>query len=263
VDVSPYFLLGGGPIALERYRSMSVLGRLRRVMIKAVLSGGIGDAVDAGARYRWGVGLRLTLHDPHDVIGSTLPEEIHDAFASAGVALPPAEERSLHDRDVALEPVYAAARGRIRARAGDAQVSAGWAMSGPFGEAGDGGSSGEAPAGLDDPRHLLWLAAQYTTGARYVIANLQHRDTFGDDARVWIGAGVLRKGGKMDVRGGVTFDAVSGKVHPSASVSGRLGTHVGVLLNVSNRSLGRDLDAPGRFAADLQARWFYASDRLR
>ena len=92
VDFSPYFLVGGGRRPLASYRSNSVAGRLLRVLTKTILSFGAARVSDSDATLL-GVGLRSTIHDPHDpVLNSSLPEQVAAALARSGVSVDGGDE---------------------------------------------------------------------------------------------------------------------------------------------------------------------------
>ena len=76
IDVSPFFLAGGGHLRLDRWRSMSLGGRLRRVLAKTILSLAATPARgDSSALF--GIALRSTIHDPHDpTLSSSVPDDL-------------------------------------------------------------------------------------------------------------------------------------------------------------------------------------------
>ncbi len=78
-DLSPYFLAGGGIRDPKSSRSMTVWGRLRRVITKTTLSlGAAWNPAHPGAP-QVGLALRATFHDPHPVreaIGNPFLDEL-------------------------------------------------------------------------------------------------------------------------------------------------------------------------------------------
>ncbi len=257
VDVAPYYFLGGGVRELESYRSGSLAGRALRVLTKTLLSFAAVRTPADPTSPLVSVGLRSTFHDPHDPISNTaLPENIAAALARAQYPLTDIEEEGMDDRGVDLAPVYAAARRESRARAGDAQVSAGWGVTARAVGGALGGSD------LDDARHALWVTAQYTTGARYdVIATVQFRNAFHDDDRFWLGAALRRKRDGADVQAGLYYDTASKQLHPGVAVDSRLSQHLGVVVSLTAQADPPQLTGPRRIRFGVMGRWFAASDR--
>ena len=72
LEASPYFLVGGGTRTLESYRDLSVKGRLLRVLTKTLLGAAVAYDPAAPGDARVGIGVRSTLHDPHDPTGASL-----------------------------------------------------------------------------------------------------------------------------------------------------------------------------------------------
>jgi len=83
LDISPYYLLGGGRRTMESYRRMTVAGRLTRVLTKTRIGiAGIRDPAGGGSLLP-ALGVRSKFHDPHDPI--------------SGTRLPGVSNRHLHD----------------------------------------------------------------------------------------------------------------------------------------------------------------------
>jgi hypothetical protein len=150
IDVSPYFLVGGGARTLCSYRDNSVAGRMKRVGTKTIVSvgmlplGGLSDAV------RFAVGVRATMHDPHDPINNselvrrlprTTPEDELSPAAAADRAGYEDAARAMRARDWAI-------------------VSAGWGAAVTLEDA----SFTRREGGW---RHALWLSWQRTLDARF------------------------------------------------------------------------------------------------
>lgn len=251
LDVSPYYLLGGGRRTLESYRKMTVAGRLTRVLTKTTISvAGISDPVSSSLLPA--LAIRSTFHDPHDPIGGTrLPEEIDSALAAAG--LPPLadDEEEATGRGVDLAPLYAAARRTMRAR-GDVQVSGGWGVAGRWEE----GGLGEEPG---RPHHTLWLTGQHGRGPLLdILATVQWRDAFHDQGRMRVGLGLQRKGAATDFRLEAHYDWTDGRVHPGVAVESRLAPGLGV---VGALLSDPDPSGPARARMSVMVRWYAASER--
>lgn len=255
VDFTPYYLFGGGVRSLDSYRSMSVAGRLMRVLTKTIVSVGAAHAGDDPDAFDLAVALRSTFHDPHDPIGTTrLPEEIAAAFGAAGVELPAAVHERLAYDGVDLAPLYARARQQARARGGDAQVSGGYGVSARAA----GGSGG----GLGSARHTGWLAAQYTFGARYdLIGTAEVRDAFGDGSRFIGGLALRRKGDADDIQLGLRYDARNDRIHAAALLDARLADRIGAIVWIDSEADEARGGAERRLRAGVLARWFAAADR--
>jgi hypothetical protein len=237
VDFSPYWLASGGTRDLVSYRSRSVAGRLTRVLMKTVLSLGAMKASDEPTSMMVGIGVRSTLHDPHDpVLNSRLPEEAAAA------------------RDGDLATIRARARHAMRARSWDPQVSAGWVVAT---RAAGGVLTGDS---LDATRHTLWLAAQLTTGARFDLMGFAElQDTFGDESAFAGGLGLRRKSDMGDVQAGLAWHGRTRTVHPAITLDARLGATLGALLWIDTRPAPGPSPKPAlRFG--VLARWFFATD---
>lgn len=256
LDFAPYYLLGGGQRRLESYRSLSLAGRLMRVLTKTIFS--IGMVPRGGSTTTLAIGARSTLHDPHDPITATsLPERTSQALSRAGISPPDRSAETITDLGVDLDTIYADARRRVRARSGDAQVSAGW------------GASTRAKGGVFDRdslgpmRHAFWLSAQYTVGARYdVLATFQLRNAFRVDDRLWIGAALQRKTGTADLQAGLFYDTVSKSLHPTIQLDTRLASQLGVRTTLRTSAAEPAYTGPRTLRFSILLRWFKASDCL-
>lgn len=257
VDVAPYYLLGGGVRDLTRYRSLSIAGRVMRVLTKTLLSIGAARQPGDPSSTLVAIGVRSTFHDPHDPVSSSqLPENIAAALAQSNV--PPARptDESVTDLGVDLSAIYADARRQMRGRAGDAQVSGGWGL---MARARGGVLDGDS---LVEARQTFWLAAQYTAGIRYdLLATLQLRNAFRDDDRFWLGAALRRKSDGADVQAGLYYDTVSKELHPGLLVDARVSAHMGLVASIATQADPPALTGPRRIRFSILARWFAASDR--
>lgn len=259
LDVAPYYWLGGGERNLRSYRSNSIGARLMRVLTKTIVSVGAAQASDDPGGMIVALGARATLHDPHDpILNSPLPEDVAAALAkgNADPAQPPDE--SVTDRGVDLAPVFARARRAMRARAGDAQISAGW---GVYARAAGGVLAADS---LGSPRHAAWLTAQYTTGRRFdVLASIELREAFASRSRLLGGLSLRRKGSTGDAQLCLRFDARNRVLHPAVSLDLRLGTRLGAVASVQTES-GWDQRVGLRpVVFGLLLRWFPAEDAVR
>jgi hypothetical protein len=255
VDVSPYFLLGGGVRTLASYRSMTVRGRLMRVLTKTIVSLGAARSVSDPSATTLAVGIRSTAHDPHDPIASTrLPEDVVAAFAAAGISTPGPEAESLGDHGVDLSHVFAQARRLARGRSGDMQVSLGVGLSGRAA----GGSLSRDSIGTS--HNNGWIAAQYVFGSRYdLIGTVEFRDLSKETSRFISGLAVRRKGAAGDLQIGLRYDAREKLVHPALLSDARLGDRIGVVMWLDTE---RAPDTSTRqICFGVLARWFAAADR--
>jgi hypothetical protein len=252
VEAAPYFVLGGGVRSLAAHRAMTPQGRLMRVLTKTVVSMA-GLPVSGSASYDFGVGVRSTLHDPHDpTTGSRLPEQVDSILRVTGAALPIAAT-DLRGVIGDFQRVFAAAERAMRARGGDVQVAAGWGLARLV----DGG---------DDPghaerrtRHTLWLTGQHTRGPRTdLLATVQLLDAFDGDRNLRVGAGIQTKAPAVDLRTELFYDATDGRLHPGVAVEAHLLPGVGAAVALS-REVGsaEDLVRPLRLAALV--RWYFVT----
>ncbi|HET7462100.1 MAG TPA: hypothetical protein VFJ82_12665 [Longimicrobium sp.] len=232
VDLSPYWLAGGGRRSLEGYRRMTLAGRLTRVLTKTVLSvAALQEGGDAG-ELRLGIGVRSTFHDPHDPIGPAfgLPERVELARRTGGPG--------------AVDSVYAAVRREVRAQC-CLQVTGGWGLElrAPQGE----------PGKLGNARHTVWLAGQFTLSERWdLLTTVRGRGLFDSGANLRTGAGLQYKTSAADLFAEVAFDTNDHRLHPGGGAEVRLARHVSAVAAVA-----REMDA-GDSRARLRAvlRWY-------
>jgi hypothetical protein len=217
IDVSPYFLVGGGARSLCSYRENSIAGRMTRVGIKTIVSvgvlplGGFADAV------RFGVGIRSTMHDPHDPINNS--ELVR--------RLPPAAPDDELPPAVAAEPsAYQDAARSMRAR-DRSIVSGGWGAATTLVD----GSFSSREGGW---RHALWLSWQRTLDARFDMlftgeASLER----GEASTYRLTTAARRKHGAADLLLEAAFDTGDERLHyglsGEARVAARVRAAVGIL----------------------------------
>ncbi len=253
LDLSPYYVLGGGVRTLASYRDNSLEGRVKRVLTKTLLS--IAAVRESGtpASTRLGLGLRATFHDPHDpVLNSDLPERVARELAAHGVEpLEPTEEDAA-DRGVELGPLLAASRREMRARC-CVQVSAGWGLAGVL--RGDVASRDS----LREVRQTVWAAAQFTLGRRFdILATAEARSAFRAGAYGRVGAALQRKGSATDVRAELLYDGADRHLHPGLGVELRAIPRTAVVLTAASRPGGAGAGPP-RLETNLLVRGFLAA----
>lgn len=239
LEVAPYYVFGSGVRSVAAHRDMSVAGRLMRVLTKTTVSiAAMPSANSSGTDL--GIGVRSTLHDPHDPTTATaLPELVDSVLRANGVNLP-ATETDLRALNPELRRLFADARRAMRARSGDVQVAAGWGMA-RFADAN--GKTGDWGA------HTLWLTAQNTRGPRTdILATMQVLDAF-DSARSYrIGAGLQLKSSSADLRTELSFDSHNRRVRPSVAVETHMVDGMGAVAAIG----------PGERITTL-VRWYYVS----
>jgi hypothetical protein len=216
LDVSPYFLIGGGIRSLRSYRTMTLWGRVRRVLTKTVVSlGAAGDPADPGGT-RVGVALRSTFHDPHDPIPPPggLVEQVAAAMAAGG-AVPPLDEEDIAGQGGDLQGLYASARREMRAKRG-IQIAGGWGLAGRLG----GGALDDD--GLDQVRHTLWFSTQYTFGPRFDLLGTAQLWNGFDDTHGRLGVALMRKTTAVDLTTELYFDSADDRLHAGAWLEGRV-----------------------------------------
>ena len=256
VDVAPYFLAGGGSRTLASYRSMTLGGRLARVLTKTLVSvGAARDPADPAAAFV-GLGVRSTLHDPHDVVSLSLPEEVAAELAQAGVPLPRSTEEDLGDLGSSLAAPFARAKRAIRTPTANPQISAGWGVAAHLrGGVFDGDS-------IETARHCLWVGAEFTPGRRFdLLTTVEVRNAFRSDDYWWLGAGLERKTTAMGFTAELYYDTGARRFHPGVAVDIRTSSHVGVIGSVTTQSAALAARTQRRLELHLLAHWFYASDR--
>jgi len=256
LDVAPYFLAGGGVRRVTRWRSMSLGGRLTRVLAKTILSvGAVRDPGDAGSALV-GLALRSAVHDPHDpLLNSSLPADIAAEQARREISDTITAD-DVSGSGVDLAPLFARARAAMRGRSGDAQIALGWGVGGRL------HGSVLTSDSLDPVRHTLWLSGQYTAGPRLdILATVQVRSAFRSDVRLWIGAAVQRKTAAVDYRAELYYDTRSHDGHPGVAVEARVLPHLGLVAALASQPVDFAGTGPRRLAVRTVLHWFYASDR--
>jgi hypothetical protein len=248
VDVSPYFLLGGGVRRRSRLHAMSLGGRLARVFTKTIVSVGAAREPSDPASPRLGFALRSTIHDPHDpLLNTTLAEDVARELARRGIPDSVSTDEDVGDRGADLAPLYARARRAMRGRTGDVQFSAGWGVALRV------ANGVLARDSVGTARHTIWLSGQLTPTRRLdLLTTVQLRNAFRSDARAWLGAGLQRKTTALDYRVELYYDTKSHDLHPGVAVEARVWSRMGFVAALSSQQ--RQL----RFQTLVH--WFYASD---
>lgn len=257
LDMAPYFLLGGGVRRVTRWHSMSLGGRLTRVLVKTILSvGAVRDPADPGSALV-GLALRSAVHDPHDpLLSSSLPDEVAAELARHGIPDSVGSDDDVADRGVDLAPLFARARRAMRGRRGDAQIAVGWGVAGRL----HGGAL--TSDSLDPVRHSLWLSGQYTASRRFdILATVQVRSAFRSDARVWLGAALQRKTTAVDYRAELYYDTRSHDGHPGLAVEARVLPGVGFAAGLASQPVDFAGTGPRLLVVRTLLHWFYTSDR--
>jgi hypothetical protein len=250
LDVSPYFLVGGGIRNLESYRSMTAWGRIRRVITKTTLSlAAAWDPADPDAP-QVALALRATFHDPHDPIPPPggLVERVEGRLAEQGVE-PAEDEEDVSGRGVELRNLYAESAREMRARC-CLQIAGGWGFAGRLGGAEFAGDS------LEQVRHTLWVTTQYTFARRFDLLTTAQLWNGFDDAHVRIGAALMRKTTAVDLTTELYFDSADDRLHPGFWLEGHPLSRVRAAV-----SLGTETDAAGgptRLRVRTLFRWYLA-----
>ena len=251
VDVSPYFLAGGGIRSLRSYRSMTAWGRIRRVITKTTLSlGAAWDPADPDAP-EVALALRATFHDPHDPIPPPggLVERVQAALAEQGVE-PAADEEDVTGRGVDLRGLYTESAREMRARC-CLQIAGGWGLAGRLGGAAFAGDS------LDQVRHTLFVTTQYTFARRFdLLTTAQLWNGLGEDTHLRLGAALMRKTTAVDLTTELYFDSADDRLHPGVWLEGHPLPRVRAAV-----SLGTETDAAGgptRLRVRTLLRWYMA-----
>lgn len=261
VGAAPYFLVGGGDRPLPVYRSGTIGGRLMRVLTKTLVSFGAVRMPGDPASTFVGLGVRSTLHDPHDpVMNSTLPEDVAALLQEQGVSSVAGTEEDVTDYGVDLAPAFARARRAMRARVGggDPQVSGGWGMAGRLR-----GSTWHGDS-LGTMHHNFWISAQITVERRFdVLTTVQVRDAFDARPYAWLGAGLQRKTALLDLITALYYDTGSRSFYPEVALDTRLFPNLGLVASLTTQATPDPLvrTGPRQIALRAVVQWFYASDK--
>lgn len=251
LDVAPYFLFGGGIRSLSSYRSNSLAGRLMRVLTKTTVSAAV--LPDTHGAWRVGLGLRTTVHDPHDpVLNSDLPERVAEELERHGVPRPADSDEDVSERGVDLSAIFDQAERQMRARSGDVQISGGWGVSARS----DGGLlTGD---GLHDTQHTFWLTGQAALGRRFdVLATMQVLDIFRGGRALRSGLAVQRKTSVVDFRAELAFDGTDNRFHPGAAIDVKLPGCTSAIASLTTAP-GAGTDDGPVIRGQLQLRWYFA-----
>ncbi len=248
LDLAPYFLYGGRLASIQEYRR----NPLRRILANSTLSLATAQDASDSASLVFGIGVRATLFDAHDLLQDPeLGRDIDDLLAAAANA----EDAELLEDDVIepageemdFGPAYARARARVRNRRGGA-LSLAWAMRGIL--------KGSIASGdsIQDTRHTAWLAYRYALGGGTdLLAQLQWRQTETKD-NSWKGGAALRANtDRYAVAVELFFDS-----DPDAAASGRLGAGVTAELRVT-----RGVSLVGQLATEPVAAGNRTASRVR
>ena len=253
IDVAPYYLFGGGIRDLQGYRSNSVAGRLTRVLTKTTLTIAASGAPESGGPQGLAFGIRATLHDPHDpVLNSAFPESVAALLARSGTPNTAGDVEDITDLGADIAPVFAVSRRAMRARRG-MQISAG------FGQAYEMRGSSVSSDSLDAGLRVIWLTSQITFSARFdALVTGQVRDRSGEDARLWLALGILRKMNATDIQLALYYDSDSRRIYPFLQTEIRALPHFQVFGTCT--VFQRSEEASSVFSARAGFRWFLAHD---
>jgi hypothetical protein len=202
LDVSPGFLAGAGRMSLATYAQNTLVGRLRRVALKTVLSGAIASEHGSAAPLQVGLAVRSTIHDPHDpILNWGLADSVRQRGWDPETAAPADNESEGRD-------LFRRARAAVRARCCN-QIALGWAAAFDL--------RNGAADGASALRHQVWGTFQITTGPHYdLLVTPRLLDVFGD-LRTALAVGAQRKGLRADLQAELYYDS-RGDFLPGASV---------------------------------------------
>ncbi len=250
-EFSPYFLVGGGRRTLQRYRSNSVRGRLGRIGGRTVVSLGVaGDPAHSGA-VRIALGVRATLHDPHDPVNNAggLPELV-SALLPDNVSARASNIRGYSDAiDRSLTEAARAMRARPR-----------WIVSMGYGVVGSVHDQTSEGGKIDSGSHTLWLAWQRTLDENFdLLFTGQALRVFNPAADFRIASGLRRKAAAVDLLADVYYDTQDRRLHGGMAFSVHLARGIRAGL-----SLGSEPEADGtRVVRKLRVRsllrWSYGN----
>jgi hypothetical protein len=250
-ELSPYFLVGGGRRTLERYRSNSVRGRLGRIGGRTVVSLGVaGDPVHTGA-VRIALGLRATLHDPHDPINNAggLPELV-STLLPGNVSVHASDIRGHSDAvDRSLTEAARAMRARPR-----------WIVSMGYGVAGSVHDGTLERGKIDSGGHTLWLAWQRTLDDSFdLLFTSQALRMFSPGADFRIASALRRKTAAADVLADVYYDTQDRGLHGGMAFSIHLARGIRTVLSLGTEPETDDRGVARKLRVRSLLRWSYGS----
>ena len=231
-EFSPYLLVGGGRRTLQRYRSNSIQGRLGRVGTKTVVSLGVADDPAQTGAMRVALGVRATLHDPHDPINNAdgLPEMV-SALLPDNVSARASDIRGYSDAvDWSLTDAARAMRARPR-----------WIVSMGYGVVGSVRDQTLERGNIDSTSHTLWLAWQRTLDENFdLLFTGQALRIFNSGTDFRIASGLRRKAAAVDLLGDLYYDTLDRGLHGGMAFSVHLARGIRAVL-----SLGSEPEADG------------------
>jgi hypothetical protein len=213
LDFSPYFVFGGRLKSIDEYRKSA----FKRIMANTQFSVGTAQSTTDSTALLFGLGIRATLFDSHDLLkDKQLGQEIDAALAAAASAVGAdtlEDDVVTHAVDRAdLTQAYDNAQARVRNRKGDA-LTFGWGMGGLLK-----GSiaSGDSVAQV---RHRLWLSYRHSFGGGMEVLGIAQwfeNDSVGSSFRA--GTALRTNGPNYNFAAEVFFDS-----NPDEVASGRFG----------------------------------------
>jgi len=213
LDFSPYFVFGGRLKSIDEYRNSA----FKRIMANTQFSVATAQSTTDSTALLFGLGIRATLFDSHDLLkDKQLGQEIDAALAAAANA---GGADTLEDDVVSkgvdradLTQAYDNAQARVRNRKGDA-LTIGWGMGGLL--------KGSIASGdsVDQVRHRLWLSYRHSFGGGMEVLGIAQwfeNDSVGSSFRA--GTAVRTNGPNYNFAAEVFFDS-----NPDEVASGRFG----------------------------------------
>jgi hypothetical protein len=254
LEVSPYYLLGGGTRTLASYRDNSVAGRLRRIVTKTLIAVAAAHDPALPEATRLGVAMRATFHDPHDPTSAYygLAERVDSILEAHGIH-PPPETDDVTGLGADLSPVFSDARRAVRARC-CVQVSGGYGFAAV---AAHGRLAGDSVGPL---RHTVWLSAQWTLSSKLdALLLLQGTNAIRSDWHQRLGVAFERKSSRVDLLGEVYYDSEFHRLYPGLTIE--IMVAHGLALDAAVLAESGGADAKGRLRSALMLRWMLAHAR--
>jgi hypothetical protein len=253
LDFSPYFAFGGRLASIDDYRQNS----LRRMLANTQLSLATVEDSTRENDLRFGLGLRITFFDSHDLLqNKKLGEDIDDALLAGAKTLPwESEEEILPVGTYAnLKDVYSRARDRVRAKSGSA-LALGWATSGRVHSAIAKGDS------IDLEEQTVWLSFRHSFGGGLDLLTLvQGYASSERHPKYRTGVGLRSNGRSWNIAGELYYDsirgdALSGRVGLGANGEVRVSSGLALVAALSTEPLDTTNGVESRLRMRTSVRW--------
>jgi hypothetical protein len=253
LDFSPYFVFGGRLKNITEYRHN---GWKRLAANTQVSFATVEDSSQQGD-LRFGVGVRMTLFDAHDLLkDKTLGTDIDNALIAGAASLPTETEDEILPIGTytTLKEIYSKARDRVRSKAGSS-MAVGWSMSARLHSAIANADS------VDGEQHTAWLSYRYSLGGGLDLLALAQAYACQDcHPRYRSGVALRANGRSWDFAGELFFDsirgdALSGRVGLGVNGELRLPVGLGLIASLATEPVEGNGSVDSRIRMRTSVRW--------